>query len=112
VGSVCFGHHTGVEEMWVRNFTGYWSGSGEITGSGDSEAIELYTGDASEMNVPWHICDRRKRVVLRYNKYRAGHTAVIKYKKGETLALCNADTWHTYTGPFTHIGWIRVRVEK
>jgi hypothetical protein len=112
VGSVCFGHDTGVEEMWVRNFTGYWGGSGDITGSGDAEAIELHSGDSEEMNAPWHICDRRKRVVLRYNKYRPGSSAVIKYKIGETLALCNADTWHTYTGPFTHIGWIRVRVEK
>jgi hypothetical protein len=98
--------------MWVRNFTGYWSGSGEITGSGDEESIELHTGDILEMDVPWHICDRRKRIVLKYNKYRSGSPAVIKYKIGETLAECNLDTWHIYTGPFNHLGWIRVRVEK
>jgi len=112
VGLVCFGHDVSVEEMWVRNFTGYWSGSGEITGSGDEEALELHAGDSMEMSTPWHICDRRKRIVLRYNKYRPGSTPVIKYKIGETSALCILDTWRTYTGPFTHIGWILVKVEK
>ncbi len=112
MGSVCYGHDTDVEELWVRNFTDNWSGSGEITGSGDAEAIELHEGDSMEMNVPWRVSDTRKRVVIRQNKYGSGDNVVVKYKKGETISECNADTWHTYTGPFHHMGYIRLRVEK
>jgi hypothetical protein len=112
MGSVCFGHVTAIEELWSKPFAGNWSGSGTIRGSGDSEEIGLHTGDSMEMNAPWRIGDTRKQVVLKLNKYGSGDDFVIKYKKGTTIAECNGSVWLLYTGPFTHVGYIRLRVEK
>ena len=109
-GTVTWGHDSGVEEENIRNFTGIWSGTGQITGSGDSEALALDSGEYMESET-WNIGSGSVR--LRTNLYAAGAgTPIVKHKEGDSEANCEADTWHTYSSEFSCDGWIKVRVEN
>jgi len=110
-GSVCWGHDTSVEEDFTVNFTGDWAGTGTISGSGDSEQINLAPGEYMES-------PSRKTgaitVILDLDKYGTGYgSPTVKYKTGETEEECEAvGSWTTYSAPFSSSGWVKVRVER
>jgi len=109
-GTVCWGHDTGVIEANVRNFTGKWAGTGTISGAGDSEQIELLSSEYEESET-WEIGAGRIKITI--DKYGTGSgTVVVKYKDGNSLANCEADSWHNYTGSYVSSGWVKVRIEN
>lgn len=108
-GTVCWGHDTGVTESNIRNLSGNWTGSGYISGVGDAERINFVAAENEESET-WNI--GAHRIKIQYNKYASGSgVPTIKYKNGSSQALCEADTWHTYTVPFVCTGWVKVRIE-
>jgi hypothetical protein len=111
-GTVVFGHEseTFIEEDNIKPYTGNWSGTGAIVGSGNDEKIRLAEGQYMEMDEPWNLTSMRAIVSL--NKYGSGDAATIKYKDGDSAANCEADDWNLYTVPFVSSGWIMVRLEK
>jgi len=105
---VCWGQDTGVEEDHTRDFSGIWTGTGVISGSGDAEKIELYLGDYMESET-WLI--GVGDVVIEEDKYGGGvGNATIQYKTGATYLACEADSWNNYVGSFTSLGWVKIRV--
>ena len=110
IGSVCWGHNTSVVEDFIRSFTGTWSGTGEASGSGDSEIITLDESEYLESET-WNT--GVVTIGINANKYNSGTgTPTIKYKTGDTESNCEADSWHNYSGSFSSDGWVKVRVEN
>lgn len=106
-GSICWGHDTAVEEDNVRDLS-LWSGTGDVSGSGDAEAIEL-NGDEYMESPTWNIGAGDVR--LRKDVYSSGAgTPTIYYKQGDSESNCEADTWHEYVSTFACSGWVKVRV--
>jgi len=109
-GSVCYGHSTGVEEDYTRTISGNGSGTATVIGSGDNEKLVFYTGDYWEFD-SWNFGSGNCRILK--DKYLTGYDGSIsvKYKDGATQALCEADSWHDYSGQFTCSGWVKVRLD-
>lgn len=108
IGTVCWGHSTSVEEDETRTFVNNWSGTGNISGSGDSEQIGLAPGQYVESEL---LNVGSKFVYLEQDKYGSGNSVTIKYKQGSTPALCEADSWHTYSAIFLCEGFVKIRLE-
>jgi hypothetical protein len=109
-GTATWGYDTGVVEDNILDFSGYWSGTGEIKGSGDAEYLSVGSGQYMELTNPFNF--GVGLLVFDLTKYEApGGTITKKYKNGDTEANCNADTWHDYTVPFNCTGWVKLRVE-
>lgn len=107
-GAVCWGHDSGVAEANIRDFSGNWSGTASIAGSGDAEEIQFNSGENEESET-WHIGPGRVKITL--NKYGSGSgSPTIYYKQGNSESNCNSDSWHPYTGSFITLGWVKVRV--
>jgi hypothetical protein len=105
---VCWGQDTNVEEDNIRDFSGNWTGTGVISGSGDAEMIELYPGDDMESET-WFIGSGSVMIVE--DKYGGGPgAATIQYKTGATKEACEADSWHNYVGAFNSLNWVKIRV--
>jgi len=100
-----------VEEDYARTFVDNWSGSGQISGTGDTEQIILDSGEYMESEIV-HIGVNQVQILI--DKYRtgSGSSPTIKYKDGDTEENCDLDTWNTYTGPFSSSGYNRIRVEN
>ena len=109
----CWGHDTSIDEEFAWNF-----GDGVYTGivldSGDDERLHLAKGEdwiSGGMKI-----DPSYQNEVMYDKYQeglGGSALDIYYKSGPTLASCDSDTWHAYTGHYTPTGghiWIRVRL--
>jgi len=49
-----------------------------------------------------------------YDQYQSGSgvAGTIEYKTGSTRVLCLADSWNTYTVPFSSSGWVQIRISK
>lgn len=110
VGSVCWGHVTGVTQDNTRTFVTNWTGTGTISGSGDAEIVELAEGQYVESEVI-NIEAGLKEINL--DDYQSGSGAVIvKYKDGSSVANCEADTWNTYSVPYTSEGYSQIRLER
>ena len=110
-GTVCWGHVTGVIEDNTRTFTGNITDGADyfITGTGDSEKVYLFSGGYVELET-FNFGARDCRI--KKDAYQTGFgTVIIKYKNGDTLENCEADTWTTYTGWFTCSGYVKVRAE-
>jgi hypothetical protein len=59
----------------------------------------------------WHIGSGSVR--LREDVYGSGSgAATIQYKQGSSKDLCEADTWHDYSGVFSCDGWIKIKVSN
>lgn len=106
-GEVTWGHDTGVTEANVRDFTGNWTGTGAITGSGDSERAELET---TEYLISEVVNTGAYTVTLTQNKYGSGDSVDLDYRHGADQAACEAASWNNYTGPFTSLGYVQVRI--
>lgn len=109
LGTICWGHDTGVTEDNKFPFLGHWAGIAVISGVGDAEKFDFDLAEFEESE-SWHIGIHRVKIQI--NKYIGGTgVPTIKYKNGSTLANCNADTWHNYVAPFNCLGWVKVRLE-
>jgi hypothetical protein len=109
VGSTCWGHVTGVTQTNVRTFASHWTGSGIITGTGDSEELDLYIGQSMVSEV---VNTGAVTVTLTQNSYQAGDTMTLEYRTGATQAACEASGWTAYTVPFASSGYVQCRVSK
>jgi hypothetical protein len=107
-GEVVWGHDTGVLEANVRDFSGNWSGTGSISGSGDAEEICLSPTEYMNSEV---VYTGPYTVQLLQNNYAAGDTIVLEYRHGATKIACEAAAWGAYVAPFTSLGYVQVRVE-
>jgi len=111
-GTAVWGHHTSVEEDWDRNFWGEWSGDGLILGSGDNEVMRLEAGQSME-SITWHFGSGEVAIIR--DKYQTGGNCgdlITEYKTAATEAACDAASYIGYTGPFTSLGWIKIRVRR
>jgi hypothetical protein len=109
MGTITWGHDTGVTEDATGNFSA-WTGTGTASGSGDAEILTLASGEYME-SPTYNIGSGTVR--LRSNVYATGSgTPTVQYKQGDSEANCNADTWHDYSVPFTCAGWVKVKVSS
>jgi len=107
-GTICWGHDSDVVENVVKDFTGNWTGTGDIVGSGDAEAIEIDSGETMESET-WET--GAVPVKITPNKYGTGIGVVhIEYKTGDSVGNCEADSWHEYVGSFISSGYVKVKV--
>lgn len=110
VGSVCWGHVTGVTQDNTRTFAINWTGTGTISGSGDSEIVRLKPTEYVESEV---VNVGIGTALITLDEYQSGEGApIVKYKDGDSEANCEADTWNTYTVPFVSQGYVKIRLEK
>jgi len=105
---VVWGHDTGATEDNIRDFTGNWTGTGAINGSGDAEVLCVEPGEYMESEV---VITGIKTVELLQNEYAAGDTILLRYRHGATEVACLAAAWNDYTVPFLSLGYVQVRVE-
>jgi hypothetical protein len=107
---VVWGHETGYDEDFARPFSGIWSGSGVISGSGNEEIMTLDPGENMEGEI---VEIGAIEVQILINKYRTGSgpAPTVKYKDGNTYEDCDADIWNLYSSSFTSQGFVKVRVE-
>lgn len=110
VGTITWGHKTSVEEDSARSFLSHWSGTGLISGSGDSEILTLDEGEYEESEVV-NVGANEIEIIVDNYQSGSGPAPVVKYKDGDSEANCEADSWNTYSAPFTSSGYIKVRVE-
>jgi hypothetical protein len=108
---VVWGHDTGVLEANVRDFQGNWTGTGEIINPGidDTERICLESGENMVSEV---VATGVEDVIILYNVYAAGDAIDLDYRHGNTVANCLAAAWQDYTGAFTSLGFVQVRISS
>jgi len=109
IGSVCWGHVTGVEEDNTVTMAAGSTGTGVVSGSGDAEILAI-TGEQTREYGPWKLGAGKAKMLM--DKYDTGTGGLsLEYKSGATEAACEADTWHSYTGKFVQSGWVKIRVK-
>ena len=108
-GCVTWGHDTGVVEPFARDFQGNWTGTAEIVGSGDAEKLEFEVGEAKESESRFLGSGT---MTIDLDAYSTGKgSPTVKYRTAATEAACDAAGWTAYSGPFTSLGWVGVRLE-
>ena len=108
IGTVYWGHVTGVVEDFARTFLNNWTGTGEISGSGDTEIIKLFPGEYMESEV-WELGSGSNATIVR-DKYASGSgTPAILYKTATTAGALPSG-WTSYTGSFESSGFVQIRV--
>lgn len=108
-GTVAWGHVTGVTEDQTRSFASHWTGTGTAAGADDAETLCLSAGETMDSEV---VNTGAVAVKLLLNAYAAGDTPALKFRHGATRAACEAASWTAYTGPFTSLGYVQVRLES
>jgi hypothetical protein len=106
LGSICWGQSAGVTELVKRTFS-TWTGTGSSGGSGDEEVLEIHTGEYMEC-AGYELGLGSYAITV--NKYRAGGTPVILYKTATTLAGLTSESYTTFSGSFSSLGWVQVRL--
>jgi len=109
MGEVVWGHDNATEPN-IRDLA-LWSGTGEVTSTGDPEILTLEIGEEM-ISETWQL--GIMTAVIRYDHYRTGSgiTPVIQYKTADTKLNCEAvSSWTTYNGNnFSCLGWVIIRV--
>ena len=109
LGSICWGHDTGVEESNKKNFQDNWTGTGSIGGSDDEEALEIESGNYMESE---NMQLGTGCVLISINKYRSGTgVPVKKYKTAGTSGDLAGAAWLAYSDQFYCEGWAKIRLE-
>lgn len=110
MGTVCWGHETGVIETNVRTFADNWTGTGAIlNGNPDAERVELGAG---EYMISEPVNTGARYVELDQNHYNpAGDNVVMSYRTGDSVVNCELDDWHVYSVPFISGGYVEVKIE-
>jgi len=98
-----------VEEDYIEDFTGVWTGTGDVLGTGDTERMTLYPGQYMVSDIRNVGSGGFQILVDKYGTLGQG-SPLIEYKDGDSAVSCEADSWTVYTGPFTSQGWVKVRV--
>ena len=106
-GSTTWGHVTGVTETNTAHIYGNWTGTGTISGSGDSETIVL---DATEYMISEVVNTGAKTIELDQNHYASGNDVNMDWRTGATAVACEADDWNDYTAPFASEGFVQVKL--
>lgn len=107
-GCVVYGQDTDVVEPFPRDFLGNWTGTADIEGSGDSERIVFEAGE-NEGSESRYIGVGQK--IIKLNQYQSGKgTPTIEYGTGATKADCDSAGWSAYSGSFSSLGWVKVRL--
>lgn len=109
LGSASWGQATGAQEGNIRTFSGNWTGTGIITGSGDSEKILLSSGNYMQSEI---VNTGSNSITLLQNKYTAGDSGTLRYRSGSTVTNCEAAEWQAYSGSFASTGYAQIRVES
>jgi hypothetical protein len=106
---VVWGHDSGVTEATVRDFSGNWTGTGEIDNPGvsDTERVLL---ESSENLISEIVDTGTVDIEITYNQYLSGDTIDLDYRHGATAIACESAGWNNYTGAFTSLGFVQVRV--
>ena len=109
VGSTVWGHDTGVLEANVHDFSGNWTGTGEIVNPGvaDTERLELAAGEEMISEV---VDTGTVDILIDYNVYDVGDNINLDYRHGNTVSACEAAGWNDYTIPFTSLGYVQIKV--
>lgn len=108
IGTITWGQSSGTTTENTSAFTAHWTGTGTITGSGDSEKIIVSPGEYMESEVVETVI---RKIVLRQNKYGAGDDVTISYRTGTTSENCQAASWAVYSVPFVSEGFVQVRLD-
>ncbi|MHC4498507.1 MAG: LamG-like jellyroll fold domain-containing protein [Planctomycetota bacterium] len=108
-GEVVWGHDTAVLEANIRNFSGNWTGTGQIFNPGvaDIEYVRLQAGEYMISEI-WDTGDQI--VELLQNVYAVGDDVDLDYRHGATPAACVAAGWNNYVGKFVSLGYVQVRI--
>lgn len=107
-GSTSWGQSFGVIETNARAFSGNWTGTGTISGSGDDEEINLNYGEymISEIVNTGAIV-----VALRQNFYKTtGDDVSIYYRTAATEGGITSASWLLYGEQFTSLGYVQVKL--
>jgi len=107
-GDVTFGYSTGVTEENAETFANWWTGTGEISGSGDSEELSVAYNEVETSGIV-HV--GVAPVELDQNKYGSGDSATLYYRTGSTEDECAGADWAEYTVPFECLGYLQLKVE-
>jgi len=104
-----WGHDTDVTQDNIRDFLWNWTGTGEVSGSGDAEVICLNNpGEYMNSEV---VHTGAYTVTLHQNYYNeTGDDVVLNCRHGATEAACLAASWVGYTGSFTSLGYVQVQL--
>lgn len=108
-GTVCWGHVTGVLETNTRTFAKYWTGSGTIENSGDTERLAMEVGDVMMSGV---VSTGTSTIQLLQNNYASGDTLVLKYRHAATILGLAGASWNSYTVPFASLGYVQVQISR
>jgi len=110
IGEWVWGHDTGVTEDFVEDFAD-GSGTAEVIGTGDDETVCI---DAEEYWEFDPVNAGSSIMEILYDVYNTGSgvPGTIEYRTGATRVLCLADTWHTYSIPFSSSGWVQIRISN
>jgi len=109
VGSVSWGHLTGVTQDNVLTFAGNWTGTGSITGTNDAETMCIDEGEYMMSEI---VETGDMIVVLTQNTYDPGgeDAPILEYRTGATSAECFDAAWIIYTAPFLSAGYVQIKV--
>ena len=110
-GTTTWGHTTGVTETNTLTFDSHWTGTGAISGSGDSEIISLDDGEYMHSDI---VTTGSETVTLIKNNYGSNGDAevVMSYRTAATSGGITAESWTAYTVPFASSGYVQIRVEN
>lgn len=108
-GSTVWGHITGVFEDNVRTWSGNWTGTGTISGSGDSEYISLMP---DEYLISEIVDTGGRTIYLGRNIYVAGGDVVTYYRTAATEVGIESATWNMYDEDlkFDSLGYVQVKL--
>jgi hypothetical protein len=112
-GETTWGHDTGVIETNIRDFAGNWTGTGSITGAGDTEKLCVNAGEYMISEV---VNTGLKTVEIDQNYYDdTGDNIKLSYRHGATENDCQAAVWIDYSTPltpFASLGYVQVMIES
>ena len=111
MGTICWGHDTSIMEQIARDFNIDWSGTGNVTGSGDDEVMNMEIGQTMT-SITWNLGIMTAQVARDTYKTGTGEPVTISYKTGDTEKKCNEEDWHVYDGiSFISLGWVKIKVD-
>lgn len=106
-GEWVWGHDTAVSESNVADLS-EGSGTAEVLSTGDTEGVCIESGEY------WILPSKNTGAVeveITYDQYDTGlGSGSIEYRTGATRVTCEAASWNAYTGHFTSLGWVQIRV--
>jgi hypothetical protein len=109
-GSAAWGHVTGVIEDNIRAFSDGWTGTGDVSSTGDAETIEL---NAGEYMFSETVYTDTRTVELLQNFYdNTGDDVTLEYRHGATQGDCETAGWNSYSVPFVSLGYVQARLES